>query len=138
MLRAVRARTQPSNGIMPFPPIGMRHPESTPYLALGLAGLLGGVALLLWSNSIATAPCVVSGGWCTAWGQWGLLFFAGIMTLLLAAYMLATAFWRRRSSDLSDQMRNMGLDGVTTSENSTPLVDPGLTYLYQRQRPPRT
>ena len=60
------------------------------------------------------------------------------MTLLLAAYMLATAFWRQRSSDLSDQMRNMGLDGVTTSENSTPLVDPGLTYLYQRQRPPRT
>jgi hypothetical protein len=116
----------------------MRRPESTRYLLIGLACLVGGVALVLWSALINTQPCSVSGNTCAVSLEAGFALFAGFMALIVAAFMLATAFWRYRSVDPRVQLRSMGLDDVATNENATPLVEPGLTYVYRRQRPPRT
>ena len=94
-------------------------------LWVGLTILGFGALLIGWINSIYAAP---------GSAQATLLAFELFWAVLIAltgAILVASGLSRQiiRKREIQDELR---------AEFATPLVDPGLTYMYQRKPPPPT
>ncbi len=89
-------------------------------------GLLGFSALLIaWIGSISAAPGSTQAGLLTFDLFWGII--PGLVGGILIASGLARLLTRKRATEA--ELR---------ADFATPLVDPGLTYMYQRKPPPPT
>ena len=96
-------------------------------LGIGVGAMAIGVSIGIF---LPVPTCPV-GGASSACNNAGLILLVAPLVVvagLVMAVLGAVRWWHSRQP--------MSTDESVSSDNATPLVDPGLTYLYQR-RPPR-